>query len=40
MASKVAGVMSRIRQFLTPGWVLTAVLAIGFAYLAFTVLAP
>lgn len=32
--------MSRIRQFLTPGWVLTAVLAIGFAYLAFTVLAP
>lgn len=32
--------MSRIRQFLTPGWVLTAVLALGFTYLAFTVLAP
>lgn len=31
---------SRIRQFLTPGWVLTAVLAVAFAYLAFTVLAP
>lgn len=32
--------MSRIRQFLTPGWVLTAVVCIAFAYVAFTVLAP
>lgn len=31
---------SRIRQFLTPGWVLTAVVCVAFAYLAFTVLAP
>ncbi|MDO5731702.1 SURF1 family cytochrome oxidase biogenesis protein, partial [Corynebacterium sphenisci] len=31
---------SRLRQFLTPGWVLAAVVAIAFAYLAFTVLAP
>lgn len=31
---------SRIRQFLTPGWVLAAVVAVAFAYLAFTVLAP
>lgn len=28
------------RSFLTPGWVLTTVLAVAFAYLAFTVLAP
>lgn len=38
--SKVGGVKSRIRQFLTPGWVLTAVVCVAFAYLAFTVLAP
>ncbi len=31
---------SRIRQFLTPGWVLTAVVCVAFAYIAFTVLAP
>ncbi|WP_297008461.1 SURF1 family protein [uncultured Corynebacterium sp.] len=28
------------RAFLTPGWVLTTVLAVAFAYIAFTVLAP
>lgn len=28
------------RSFLTPGWVLTAILAVAFAYTAFTVLAP
>jgi len=33
-------VKSRIRQFITPGWVLTAVVCVAFAYLAFTVLAP
>ncbi len=32
--------MKRMRTFLTPGWVLAAVVAIAFAYLAFTVLAP
>lgn len=31
---------NRLRTFLTPGWVLAAVLAVAFAYLAFTVLAP
>lgn len=36
----VRDVSSRIRQFLTPGWVLTAVFALIFAYFAFTVLAP
>ena len=36
----MGGVTSRIRQFLTPGWVLTAVVCVAFAYLAFTVLAP
>lgn len=36
----VRDVSSRIRQFLTPGWVLTAVFALIFAYVAFTVLAP
>ena len=29
-----------MRQFLTPGWVLTAVVAVAFSYVAFTVLAP
>lgn len=33
-------VLKNVRQFLTPGWVLTAVVAIAFSYLAFTVLAP
>lgn len=33
-------VFKNVRQFLTPGWVLTAVVAIAFSYLAFTVLAP
>ena len=28
------------RSFLTPGWVLTAVVVVAFAYIAFTVLAP
>ncbi|MGP9725212.1 SURF1 family cytochrome oxidase biogenesis protein [Corynebacterium sp. AOP40-9SA-29] len=28
------------RSFLTPGWVITAVVAVAFAYVAFTVLAP
>lgn len=28
------------RAFLTPGWVITAVLSLAFAYVAFTVLAP
>lgn len=32
--------MQKIRRFLTPGWVLTAVVAIAFSYIAFTVLAP
>lgn len=32
--------MQKIRRFLTPGWVLTAVVAIAFSYVAFTVLAP
>ncbi|ALA67721.1 SURF1 family protein [Corynebacterium lactis] len=32
--------LKNVRQFLTPGWVLTAVVAIAFSYLAFTVLAP
>ena len=32
--------MSGLKSFLTPGWVLTAVIIILFAYLAFTVLAP
>ncbi|MBN9643034.1 SURF1 family protein [Corynebacterium mendelii] len=29
-----------IRDFLTPGWMITALLIIGFSYVAFTVLAP
>lgn len=33
-------VFKNVRQFLTPGWVLTAIVAIAFSYLAFTVLAP
>ncbi|WP_448852552.1 SURF1 family cytochrome oxidase biogenesis protein [Corynebacterium sp. 335C] len=32
--------MKRLRTFLTPGWVLAAVVAVAFTYLAFTVLAP
>lgn len=32
--------LKKIRQFLTPGWVLTAIVAIAFSYVAFTVLAP
>ncbi|MCK7636570.1 SURF1 family protein [Corynebacterium pygosceleis] len=34
------GPMSVLRGFLTPGWVITAVVVIVFAYTAFTVLAP
>ncbi len=32
--------MKRVRQFLSPGWILAFVVAIAFSYLAFTVLAP
>lgn len=32
--------MKSARRFLTPGWILTAVVAVAFSYLAFTVLAP
>lgn len=32
--------LKKVRQFLTPGWVLTAIVAIAFSYVAFTVLAP
>ncbi|MCL0245104.1 SURF1 family protein [Corynebacterium sp. CCM 8835] len=34
------GPLSLLRVFLTPGWVITAVVVIIFAYTAFTVLAP
>ncbi|MEJ6020104.1 SURF1 family cytochrome oxidase biogenesis protein [Corynebacterium sp. H113] len=32
--------MNKLRQFLTPGWVLIVILAIAFSYIAFTILAP